>query len=152
MAQGVIDEHQRQHRLGDWRRANADAGVVTAVCFDACGLAGQIHRLAWQPDAVIQRVINTGLRAYTDATITTGPALLEELERTRQHHYAIDDGEHQPGLRCVGAPIRGQNGQVIAGISVSGPSWQINISDVEELSKVVIHHANLIAQRLGYHA
>ena len=51
MAQGVIDEHQRQHRLGDWRRANADAGVVTAVCFDACGLAGQIHRLAWQPDA-----------------------------------------------------------------------------------------------------
>lgn len=108
--------------------------------------------LAWQPDAVIQRVINTGLRAYTDATITTGPALLEELERTRQRHYAIDDGEHQPGLRCVGAPIRGQNGQVIAGISVSGPSWQINISDVEELSKVVIHHANLIAQRLGYHA
>ncbi|MFB9949237.1 IclR family transcriptional regulator [Rhizobium puerariae] len=107
--------------------------------------------LAWQSEAVIQKVINAGLRVYTDATITSGPALLAELEKTRQRGYAIDDGEHQPGLRCVGAPIRGQNGQVIAGISVSGPSWQINMSDIEELSKVVIHHANLIGQRIGHH-
>lgn len=107
--------------------------------------------LAWQPEAVIQRIIQAGLRRYTDATITSAPALLEELARTRERNYAVDDGEHQPGLRCVGAPIRGQNGNVIAGISVSGPSWQISMADVEELSKVVIHHANLISQRIGYH-
>nr|WP_278434452.1 IclR family transcriptional regulator [Brucella anthropi] len=107
--------------------------------------------LAWQSDAVVQKVIDAGLRYYTEATITTGPALLEEMEQIRKRGYAIDDGEHQPGLRCVGAPIRNQSGEVIAGISVSGPSWQINMTDVEELSKVVMHHANLIGQRIGHH-
>lgn len=108
--------------------------------------------LAWQPDTVIQKIINAGLRSYTDQTIVTGDALLAELEAIRQRGYAIDDGEHQPGLRCVGAPILGQDGRVIAGISVSGPSWQISMSDIAELSKVVIHHANLIAQRVGHHS
>ncbi|MBO9127885.1 IclR family transcriptional regulator [Rhizobium sp. 16-488-2a] len=107
--------------------------------------------LAWQPEPVIQKIVQAGLRSYTDATITTGPTLFSELDRVRQRGYAIDDGEHQPGLRCVGAPIRDQFGHVIAGISVSGPSWQINMSDIEELSKVVIHHANMISHRIGHH-
>ena len=28
MAQGVVDQHQRQHGLGNRRRPNADAGIV----------------------------------------------------------------------------------------------------------------------------
>lgn len=107
--------------------------------------------LAWQPDAVVQKIITSGLRRYTEATITDGSALIEELDRVRNRGYAIDEAEHQPGLRCVGAPIRDQSGDVIAGISVSGPSWQINASDIDELSKIVIHHANLISQRIGHH-
>lgn len=107
--------------------------------------------LAWQPEPVIQRIIQAGLRRYTESTITSGPALVEELAKIRERSYSIDDGEHQPGLRCVGAPIRDQNGNVIAGISVSGPGWQISMADVEELSKVVVHHAGMISQRIGFH-
>jgi DNA-binding IclR family transcriptional regulator len=106
--------------------------------------------LAYQPVEAVQRVIDAGLERFTETTITD-PALLEqELALTRQRGFSIDNGEHQPGLRCIGAPIRNQSGAVFAGISVSAPAWQLPMAEVDELNKVVIYHANLISQRLGY--
>jgi len=106
--------------------------------------------LACQPDDIVQRVIAAGLERFTETTITEPAALMTELALTRARGYAIDNGEHQPGLRCVGAPIRNQAGAVFAGLSVSAPAWQLPVAEVDELSKVVIYHANLISQRLGY--
>ena len=106
--------------------------------------------LAYQPQEVVDRVVAAGLPRFTETTITDPEALERELELTRARGYAIDNGEHQPGLRCIGAPIRNQNGTVFAGLSVSAPSWQMPPEEVEELNKVVIYHANLISQRLGY--
>lgn len=106
--------------------------------------------LAHQPEDVVERVISAGLEQFTETTITEPAAFRDELEQTRQRGYAIDNGEHQPGLRCIGAPIRNQTGAVFAGISISSPSWQLPMTEVDELNKVVIYHANLISQRLGY--
>lgn len=106
--------------------------------------------LAYQPAEIVQRVIDAGLERFTETTITDPAALEAELEVTRQRGFAIDNGEHQPGLRCIGAPIRNQSGAIFAGISVSAPSWQMPMAEVDELNKVVIYHANLISQRLGY--
>ena len=106
--------------------------------------------LAHQPAEIVDRVIAAGLERFTETTITDPTALQSELDLTRQRGYAIDNGEHQPGLRCIGAPIRNQAGAVFAGISVSAPAWQMPVAEVDELNKVVIYHANLISQRLGY--
>lgn len=106
--------------------------------------------LAHQSEETIARVIEAGLERFTESTFTEPDAFRAELERTRQRGYSIDDGEHQPGLRCIGAPIRNQAGNVFAGISVSSPAWQLSMTEVDELSQVVIYHANLISQRLGY--
>lgn len=106
--------------------------------------------LAFQPPETVARVIEAGLERFTETTITEPAALQQELELTRQRGYAIDESEHQPGVRCVGAPIRNHAGQVFASISVSAPAWQLPLSEIDELSKVVIYHARLISQRLGY--
>ncbi|MDQ2080525.1 IclR family transcriptional regulator [Xanthobacteraceae bacterium Astr-EGSB] len=105
--------------------------------------------LAFQPKDVVKHVIERGLEPFTERTITTGPALLAELKRTRERGYALDEGEHQPGLLCIGAPIRDENGRVFASISVNGPAWKIPIEKADELSKIVIHNANQISRRLG---
>ncbi len=104
--------------------------------------------LAFQPPVIIDRLIAAGLRPYTDATITKGPDLIAELSRIRERGYAIDEGEHQPGLRCIGAPIRDQSARVFAAVSISGPAWKIPIGEVESLSKIVIHSANAISAQL----
>jgi hypothetical protein len=41
-------------------------------------------------------------------------------------------------------------GRVFAGISVSGSSWRTPLPDSAGLSKVVIHHANVISAALGF--
>ncbi|WP_428492447.1 IclR family transcriptional regulator [Rhodopila sp.] len=106
--------------------------------------------LAFQPEAVVRRIIDAGLTRYTETTITDPAALLSALATVRAAGYATDEGEHQPGLRCIGAPIRDRSGQVIAGISLTGPAWRLPLAEVDGLSKVVIHHANGISTALGH--
>lgn len=108
--------------------------------------------LAFQPEEAIDRLIASGLEAFTDTTITDGEALKEELSEIRKRGYAIDEGEHQPGLRCIGAPIRNQHGRVFAGLSISAPSWKLPKEDINELSKVVVYNADKISRALGYSA
>lgn len=54
-------------------------------------------------------------------TITDKEAIFEELRYTRRRGFAIDDEEREPNIRCVGMPVYNAAGQVVAGISASGP-------------------------------
>jgi len=106
--------------------------------------------LAWQEAATIDRLVAAGLPRFTDATITDPAALHRDLQATRARGYAIDEGEHQPGLRCVGAPIRDRSGRVFAAISASGPAWRLPVADIPALSRIVTHNAEAISLCLGY--
>lgn len=106
--------------------------------------------LAYLPEATIDRFIAGGLERFTDTTLADAPALLRDLAITRKRGYSIDEGEHQPGLRCVGAPIRDISGRVFAAISVSGPFWKLPLEDIDRTAKIVIHNANAISRALGY--
>jgi DNA-binding IclR family transcriptional regulator len=106
--------------------------------------------LAFQGPDIVDRVIASGLPRFTEQTITTAEGLRQELDLVRDRGFAVDDGEHQPGLRCVGAPIRDQMGRVFAGLSVSGPAWQIPSEKVVDVAKVVTYQAGIVSQRLGW--
>jgi DNA-binding IclR family transcriptional regulator len=104
--------------------------------------------LAFQPAETIDSVIAAGLRRFTEATITSGRALKRELRVIRARGYSVDEGEHQPGIRCVGAPIRDRSGRAVAGLSVNGPARNLRKDQVGALAEIVIHHAKLIEGQL----
>lgn len=106
--------------------------------------------LAFQSEAVIDRVIRAGLARFTPNTIVEPKRLKAELAAIRSRGYSIDDCEHEPELRCVGAPIRNSAGRVFAAISASGPSRRVTTERVPELAKMVMTHAELLSIRLGY--
>lgn len=106
--------------------------------------------LAHQPPAVLERFMAGGLARFTEHTLTEPEALLRDLEATRQRGYSVDEGEHQPGLRCIGAPIADLSGRVFAAISVSGPAWKLPVSEVENTAKIVMHNARAISQALEH--
>jgi DNA-binding IclR family transcriptional regulator len=58
----------------------------------------------------------------TPNTITSAKRLLKELRAVRARGYALDEEEHELGVRCVAAPIRNHEGKVVAAISVAGPT------------------------------
>jgi DNA-binding IclR family transcriptional regulator len=142
------------HRALVIHRADAspEKGQPTALIEQApvhCTSVGKAI-LAFQTAATIDRVISAGLIRFTDATITDPEQLRGHLAEIRERGYALDEGEHQPGVRCVAAPIRDQSGRVIAGISITGPFWRLPLSEVEGLAKVAIHYANAISLAVGY--
>jgi DNA-binding IclR family transcriptional regulator len=104
--------------------------------------------LAFQPDEVIARIIEAGLQKYTANTITSGERLREDLAVTRKRGYAIDEGEHQAGLRCCGAPIRDHEGRVFAAISVSGASWKLPTGEIASVAEIVLQIADTISASL----
>jgi len=74
------------------------------------------------------------MKAFTDNTITDKETLLADLEQTRFRGYAIDNMEHEYGVKCVALPIFGHNGEVIAAISVSAPSLRMGADTMEKVA------------------
>ena len=63
----------------------------------------------------------------------------------------VDNEENEDGIRCVAAPIRNYRGEVIAGISISGPAVRITEERINlHLKRQVIETAAEITKKLGY--
>ena len=83
-------------------------------------------------------IVCTGpLPRITEKTIVTQEALSQEIERIRKAGHAIDDEEHAVGLRCVAAPIYNEFDEVVAAISVSGPTARIPDHRLASLGDIV---------------
>ena len=106
--------------------------------------------LAFQPPAVIERVMALGMQRFTRNTIVSPEALRQELAAIRARGYAIDDCEHEPDLRCVAAPVRNSAGRVFAAISVTGNTRRMEQHPTEDLAALVVSHARQISAQLGY--
>lgn len=106
--------------------------------------------LAFQPARVVERVIAAGLTGFTANTLTTAERLREDLAQIRERGWALDDEEHEPGTRCVAAPIRNGAGQVIAAISASGPPEVMAPEKDEAHALLVTGIAGELSRRLGH--
>lgn len=107
--------------------------------------------LAYFSDEERERIITGGLVQFTPKTITDPEILRAHLKLVRNKGYAVDDEEGEEGTRCVGAPIRGSDGRVVAGISVSGPAFRLTMQRLEELAPLVKEAADEITELMGYH-
>ena len=107
--------------------------------------------LAYLDEVDVEEVIQSmGLPRFTENTITDRQRLDAEMKKIRDCGFAIDDMEHEDGVRCVGAPVRNYTGKVVASISASGPSQRMTSSRLEEIALLVMDRAGEISRRLGY--
>lgn len=107
--------------------------------------------LSQLPRDEVEAIIDKwGLPVMTENTITERETLLEELERTRERGYSINNQEELIGIYAVGAPIWDTENNVIGAISVSGPVERIKGTErEEELAKVLNQAANVIRLNMG---
>ena len=74
----------------------------------------------------------TTFAALTPRTLTDPDAVRRELERVRAQGWARVDGELEPGLQSLAAPVRGREGAVVAAINVSMSSGRYTEADIIE--------------------
>lgn len=90
------------------------------------------------------------IKRFSDHTITELPAMMDELARIRERGYAIDDEEHEAGVRCVAAAVRNWAGEPAAAISISAPVSRMTAEVIESLLPHLFHAADEVSRTLGY--
>lgn len=108
--------------------------------------------LAYEEQEKLEQLLERiELSKLTDETITDPEELRQELKQIRHQGYALDMGELEEGVRCVAAPIRNFEGEVVAAVSVSGPSIRMTEEYIEnKVIEMVVRVANQISRQLGY--
>ena len=91
-----------------------------------------------------------GLPRFTDKTITTRDALIEEIQKTKSRGYAFDDEECELGTRCIAFPIYDYTNRIIAGFSVTGSALTLTEDFYEKNLPYMLDLANQLSMQLGY--
>lgn len=108
--------------------------------------------LAYCDEDAVEAVISSGLTRRTTNTITEPERFRSNLVEIKRRGFAVDDIENEEGIRCVAAPVFDHTGDVVAGISVSGPEQRVTAERLKDLGGKVAESAFALSRRLGYAA
>jgi DNA-binding IclR family transcriptional regulator len=104
--------------------------------------------LAWQSEAYVGSLLDTGLQRFTPQTITDPDDVRRELTQVRRRGWATESEEHEPGAACVAAPILGATGPPLASLSISGPTSRLRPREMASLGARIREAADRIARSL----
>jgi len=106
--------------------------------------------LAYMPVKEIHHFVSYyEFEPITPHTITDPAAFLDELHKTHQRGFALDNEENELGGRCVAAPIIDYLRKPIAALSISVPIQRLPEERIEALGAKVMLAARQISQKLG---
>ncbi len=77
-------------------------------------------------------------------------AASHELQAVRRDDFATSIDELEIGLAAIAAPVRGARGEVIAALSISGPTLRMTPARIEELNPILTSEARTLSRRLGH--
>jgi len=129
-----------------WPRWNMDLGHAAIA---HCTSLGKVLLAALPWEEALQHAEQVGWRGYTASSLHDSAALKAELEEVTRRGYAVDNEERSAGAMCVGVPIRGQNGDVRAAMSISGTTTRIQELGVEECAAKLLMAARRVSSQLG---
>jgi len=114
-----------------------------------CTAAGKVL-LAHLPASERAARLALPLEIYTGKTITDSHGLEESLAEVRLQGYAIVHEEFEEGYSGIAAPIFNHEGQVVAAISVSGPTYRLGRGTIESFIDPLLEISSTISAEMGY--
>jgi DNA-binding IclR family transcriptional regulator len=106
--------------------------------------------MAFLPEEEWDRIVKKeGLKRYTSNTITNVNQLKFHLREIRRKGYAFSDGEVDRDVRAVAAAILNRKGELVGGLSVTGPAYRISKKRIVSCGKLVSQYAKKISSQLG---
>jgi DNA-binding IclR family transcriptional regulator len=106
--------------------------------------------LAFAPETERERLLRQTLEPMTKNSIVDPARLRKHLDDVRTKGYAQTIEELEEGLNAVAAPVRSGNGDVVAAVSVAGPSFRMRPVELPRIAKLTVDAANAISRRIGY--
>jgi IclR family transcriptional regulator, KDG regulon repressor len=108
--------------------------------------------LAFQDEKTINKYVEKDLYAYTSSTITDVEQLRNYLVEVKKNGYAISKNHFYEGFVGIAAPIRDYTENVVASLSVIGPTSRITEDKYPFFVETIMEASNEISSLLGYYA
>ena len=125
----------------------AITGVGGRVMLHSSG-AGKVL-LSFMEPQLRAALLSGDLARPTEKALCDPEALEAEAAKIVRLGYAVDDEENAIGLRCVAAPIFNEFKEVVAAISVSGPTARIPDTRLKSLGEIVSQAASEATRDFG---
>jgi IclR family transcriptional regulator, acetate operon repressor len=123
-------------------RMHSQVGKASPVYCTGVGKAA----LSCLPDDRLSRIAHAiTYHRFTPTTLAGPEALMAEVADIRKVGLAFDREEHEAGISCVAAPISSRDGRLIAGISVTAPSYRVGMAQLEAWGPLVRRTADSIS-------
>lgn len=87
---------------------------------------------------------------YTPKTLTDIEGFIKEIHEVRKTGYALDNMEHEDGIRCISVPIFNRNKEIITAMSLSGLVIYNELETMLSLKEDLESIAKVISSLLGY--
>jgi IclR family acetate operon transcriptional repressor len=107
---------------------------------------------ALAPDELDARLEAWTPRRITPFTLIDEGTLRERLREVAERGWAENREESRVGVVSVGAPVRGEDGTVIAALSVAAPSDRSGPAQHRRTRAAVVEAAAVVSRRLGHGA
>jgi IclR family KDG regulon transcriptional repressor len=131
-----------RHMLGMYSRVGRRAPIH-------CTGIGKVL-MAWeQPARRAQVLAGCDFKRFRDKTITSREAFEQELERTLAQGFGQDREEFDDHIRCAAIPLFDRHNQVVAGLSVSFPTFRYDEAREPELVAMLRDASRDISRQLG---
>ena len=148
----VLDHHEVVYidRVGSKHMLNVYRPIGSRLPA-YCTSTGKSLLAFLPPEQLEAALIDTLWKSCTETTLTSPEALNKQLALVRNRRFADSNGELIPELRAVAAPIRQNNGQVVATVNISAPSHRVSYKMlIDQYGPKVIETAQKISRVLGY--
>lgn len=110
---------------------------------------GKVLLAARDEEEIEDYIATCNFQNFSPTTIDNPAQLRVELEKVRSSGIAFDNGEFNPELRCIAAPVMDFQNNIIAAIGVSFPIWQIAIDQIDHIVVEVRQYAGKVSKALG---
>lgn len=147
----VLREHYAVHvqqALGSAAVASQNwVGQLTPLHATSSGKILLAHMSEQQVNEVLDAA---GLEAYTEHTLTSREALVEQLAQVRAEGFATAFEEIETGLNAAAVPVRDHTGSVVGSVSASGPAYRFDKARIESVAAELKAAGDRISQRMGW--
>lgn len=135
----IPDDYRIVYLYKEMPHNNTMSSRIGTYNYMYCTGLGKSIMAAASDEEVIRIWRKSEIIQYTPNTITTLEQMQKEITLIRRQGYAIDNEEHETGIRCIAAAITEYSGKVIAAISVAASKIRL---DDERIKKIAPHVAS----------
>jgi DNA-binding IclR family transcriptional regulator len=122
--------------------------IGTSVALHATAV-GKAYMAALEPAVLEPLLQGLPLPRYTGNTLVKLPELRKQLQVTRGRGWSVDGEEHEAGIFCYGAVIRGSRGVPAAAISVSTLMFRQKADPEEAYVAPLLEACRVISERIS---